>query len=36
MGFQGGLQTKDDIMDGHISESDLVVSSTNKLSVRIN
>ena len=33
MEFPGGLQTKEDITDGDISDSDLVASSTDKLSV---
>ena len=33
MKFPGGLQTKENITDSHISDSDLVASSTEKLSV---
>ena len=33
MEFPGGLQTKEDITDCHITDSDLVASSTDKLSV---
>ena len=33
MAFPGGLQTKEDITDGYNSDSDSVVSSTNKLSL---
>ena len=33
MEFPGGLQTKEDITDGHISDSDLIAFSTDKLSV---
>ena len=33
MEFSGGLQTKEDITVSHISNSDLVASSTDKLSI---